>query len=412
MKIRWSKKYLSIAVTSFLVIAASILFALFIFNLGYFWSGAKRIGSILSPVFVGFAIAYLLSPAMIFFEDKVFCRLKFKKPVLRYMSVSVTYMSFLIVAALFLWVVMPRFIGSISDIVSNSNSYLESAQEFVDSTLKTADPDNPLNTIAENLNGYIGKIPSSLVRFADDLSNLYAVVFNVINIVTNFLVGLILSIYLLANKEKFCLWSKKAIYAFIPTNSAKNLIGMTRQIHRTFGHFISARILESLIVGVICYIGMLVFGIPYAMLISVVVGVTNVIPFVGPFIGAIPSGILILLESPVKALIFGVFILILQQIDGNYIGPKLMGRSVGLPAFWVIVAILLGGGLFGVLGMFVAVPVFAVMLGLLNSFVKKSLDKKIAEDSGEIYNDIHTSPQRAKGSASRVINAVKRRGHH
>ena len=186
-------------------------------------------------------------------------------------------------------------------------------------------------------------------------------------------VGIIISVYMLLDKERFCAGCKKVWYAILPQQRADWLLDLTAEANRVFGGFISGKILDSLIIGILCFLGMTLFKMPNAMLISVIVGVTNVIPYFGPFIGAIPSFFIILIDAPIKALWFLVFILILQQFDGNILGPKILGDSTGLSAFWVIFAIMLFGGLYGFIGMFLGVPVFSVVYMLIWRFVDARL---------------------------------------
>lgn len=184
----------------------------------------------------------------------------------------------------------------------------------------------------------------------------------------NVFIGIIIAIYVLNSKQLFAAQAKKLLYGCLSTRRANIVLDNARFTHRVFGGFINGKLLDSLIIGILCFVGMTALRMPYAMLISVVVGVTNIIPFFGPFIGAIPSGLLILLIDPLKALYFVLFILALQQFDGNILGPKILGDSTGLSSFWVIVCILLAGGLFGFVGMVVGVPLFAVLYSILSGW--------------------------------------------
>ena len=220
------------------------------------------------------------------------------------------------------------------------------------------------------------------------LKNVSMGVFDVLIFLKNFLIGGIISIYVMADKEIFIAKSKMVIYAIMPGNWASSVIHSMRFTHQAFGGFISGKILDSAIIGVLCYIGTTLLDMPYAILVSVIVGVTNVIPFFGPYIGAVPSGLLILLVNPMKGLYFVIFILILQQFDGNILGPKILGESTGLSSFMVIVAILIGGGLFGIPGMIAGVPVCAVIYAALWNLIGKSLDDKNLPDELKDYTEI------------------------
>ena len=193
------------------------------------------------------------------------------------------------------------------------------------------------------------------------MSNLTSGVINVFSGLFDLLIGLIISIYVLFSKEKFGKQSKKIVYAVFKPSHANMILHLTLKSNEIFGGFIIGKLIDSAIIGVLCFIGLSILNMPYALLVSVIVGVTNVIPFFGPYIGAIPSAVLIMLADPRKGLYFILFILVLQQIDGNIIGPKILGDSTGLSAFWVVFSILLGGGLFGFVGMILGVPTFAVI---------------------------------------------------
>ncbi|WP_346873677.1 AI-2E family transporter [Clostridium sp. UBA5988] len=189
-------------------------------------------------------------------------------------------------------------------------------------------------------------------------------------------IATIISIYLLAGKEKFFAQIKKFLYAMLPEKPVKYVIELTRSSHKTFIGFLGGKLLDSLIIGVICFVGMKIFKMPYPLLVSFIIGITNIVPVFGPFIGAVPSVIIIFITSPIKALWFILFILVLQQFDGNILGPKILGNSTGLTAFWVMFAILLGNGLFGVVGMILGVPTFAVIYSIIVSVINNALKEK------------------------------------
>ena len=193
------------------------------------------------------------------------------------------------------------------------------------------------------------------------MTNITTGAINVLSEVFNFLVGCIVSVYMLFGKETFAAQIKKMLYAGMQVERANMVLHITRKSNEIFGGFIIGKIIDSAIIGVLCFIGITILDMPYILLVSVIVGVTNVIPFFGPYIGAIPSTILIALADPLKGLYFLIFIIALQQLDGNVIGPKILGNSTGLSAFWVVFSILLGGGLFGFIGMIIGVPTFAVI---------------------------------------------------
>ncbi len=205
----------------------------------------------------------------------------------------------------------------------------------------------------------------------------------------NLVIGLIISIYLLGNKERFLNQLKKMTYAFLTPQAANSLISDARLIDRTFGGFINGKILDSVIIGIICFFCVSIMKLPYPMLISVIIGVTNIIPFFGPFIGAVPCAFLILMVNPWQCLYFIIFVFILQQFDGNFLGPKILGNSTGLSGFWVIFSITLFSGLMGVAGMILGVPVFAVFYSLMRRKINNNLEQKGMPTDSAQYANIH-----------------------
>ena len=201
----------------------------------------------------------------------------------------------------------------------------------------------------------------------------------------NVVLGIIISIYILIDKEKFCALAKKISYAILPQRAADKTIEITHRSSDTFGKFLSGKILDSLIIGILTFVVLTIFKMPYTLLVSVIVGITNIIPFFGPFIGAIPSVIIILFVSPVKALWFLLIILVIQQIDGNIIGPKILGDSIGISAFWILFSILVAGKFLGLVGMVIGVPLFAVIYSIIKEVVESQLDKKGMKTKTEDY---------------------------
>ena len=206
-----------------------------------------------------------------------------------------------------------------------------------------------------------------------------------VKLLFNTIIGLIVSVYVLMEKEKFIGQSKKIIYAIFKPERGNIIVRTVRKSNQIFGGFITGKILDSVIIGVICYVVLLIMNMPYTVLVSVIVGVTNVIPFFGPYIGAIPSFIIIALANPLQGLYFLIFIIILQQFDGNILGPKILGNSTGLSSFWVVFAILIGGGMFGVPGMILGVPTFAVIYYIVRNIVNYFLRKRSLPDKTDEY---------------------------
>ena len=207
-------------------------------------------------------------------------------------------------------------------------------------------------------------------------------IFGTLKFLYNLIIGYIIAIYILVDKEKFKAQSKKLLYTLFDYDRINIILENTRYTDKVFGGFFAGKLLDSLIIGIICFICMIIMGMPYSLIVSVIVGVTNIIPYFGPFIGAIPSAFLIFLVDPGKCLMFIVFIFVLQQIDGNIIGPNIFGSKTGLSSFWVLFSLLIFGGLFGMVGMLLGVPLFSILYSFINGVLKRRLkEKKLPEDS-------------------------------
>lgn len=394
LKIHWNRKYTTIAVYAFLVIAASILFAVFVGNFGMFLSGVSFFLSLISPFLYGFAIAFLVNPVMKFCERVFFSKIRGDKyaGLRRALALLV---SFLFVAALlfaFLSFVIPQLAQSITSLVNNIPSYIQATQSWITEVVeKLSLPESFMGSITDSVEGVMTQSAEILGKVAPMLLD---ATINITTFVKNGVIGLIISAYMLLSKEKFFAQLKKVLYALLPKHYVEHLVSVTHKTNTTFSGFISGKLIDSLIIGVLTFLVLSVFQMPYTLLVSVIVGITNVIPFFGPFIGAVPSAIIILIENPFKCLLFVIIIVVIQQIDGNIIGPKILGDSTGITAFWVIFAILVGGGLFGFLGMFIGVPAFAVIYSLIRTQVERSLEKKgLPTDTASYASEEHPLPK-------------------
>lgn len=386
MKVDFSKRDVRRAVYAFIVIAASILFLLALLNMGAILDAIGKLFSILTPFIVGFVLAYLLNNFVKFFENKVFCifnRKKKRPKLIRVLSVITSVLIFFgIIVALF-YIIIPEMYNSISNLVSNVPKYLEMLDDL------TKQIYDKLNIHSDAVEDVLFSWKNLILNASDSISKLLPGLLDlsvqITSGVTNALIGFIISIYMLMKKELFFAQLKKFLFAILPYNFTLRLIRLSRDSHKVFTGFITGKLLSSLIVGILCYIGMLIFGMPYALLISVIIGVTNIIPFFGPFIGAIPSAIIILLADPMMALWFIIFIIALQQIQGNVIEPRILGEVTGLSAFWVMFALLFFGGLFGVVGLLLGVPTFAVIYSIIRALIENRLAKKGMSRSTKDY---------------------------
>lgn len=388
MKFRFDKKYLYWGITAFLVIAGGILFYYILFHSSKLSHSVQAFIRIAMPVIDGLVLAYLITPILNKIEGKIIKPLYIKAKVpmtpknkrrMRGFSILATVVLILVVLYEFFSMVIPEVIRSIQSIIFQFPVYINNLTAWALGLLKN----NPEleKAVDDLLDQYSARMleyfnTNLLPHINELIKTLSLSVIGMFKGLWNFIIGFIISIYLLGSKEKFTGQTKKIVYALFECKTGNDLIKSFRFIHRTFIGFIGGKIIDSTIIGIICFVCTSIIGTPYALLVSVIVGVTNVIPFFGPYIGAIPSTFLVLMVDPKQALYFVILILIIQQFDGNILGPKILGDSTGLSGFWVIFAITIFGGLFGVLGMVVGVPTFAVFYAGVRTVVNRRLRKK------------------------------------
>ena len=400
MKNFLEKKYVQIGVTAFCVIAASLLFYFGIFHTASITKGLKAIYNILTPIVYAAAISYVLWPLIRFMEKSIIyriCEKKNWKPSekvrhgIRMICVIVTLLLFFFGIYGLLSMLIPELINSITNIIDNLPRYINNIEKWLTNLLKNypeleENSSMIFSTVTARAetwltNDLLPKINLLVASFSTGFMG--ALVF-----LKNFLIGAMISIYLLYGKESYVAQGKRLLYCLFSTQTTNNIIRDLQYVDKTFGGFIIGKVLDSLIIGILCYIGTTILNLPHALLVSVIVGVTNVIPFFGPYIGAVPSAVLILLVNPIQCIYFVIFILLLQQFDGNFLGPKILGGSTGLSSFMVIVAILVGGGLFGIFGMFVGVPACAIICTVIRNGIQSRLEKKKMPIDLESYRDI------------------------
>ncbi len=388
MKLKYNKKYLYWGITAFLVIACSILFYYVLFHRSSFTGGIGKIIQISMPIIDGFVLAYLITPILNKIEKCIIKPLYLKTNIpmtpkskrrMRAMSILLTIVLILVVLYEFFGLIIPEVVRSIQSIIFQMPMYINNLTNWALGLIK----DNPDLEAAVNqlINQYSVKIldyvnTNLLPHINGLIKTLSLSVLGIFKALWNFVIGFILSIYVLGSKEKFAGQAKKIAYALFDRKAGNEIISNFRFIHSTFIGFIGGKIVDSIIIGIICFVCTSIIGTPYAILVSVIIGVTNIIPFFGPWIGGIPSALLVLMVDPVQALYFAILILVIQQFDGNILGPKILGDSTGLSGFWVIFAITIFSGLFGVLGMVVGVPIFAVIYAGVKSVVDRLLRKK------------------------------------
>ena len=397
MNINWNRKYLTIAVYATCAMIVSAIAIMIIFNFDTVMSKLSVLGAVATPIIIGIFCAYLLNPLMTRIETGPFRKLsgspyKKKRGKARALSLTLTMLVVLVILGLVVIMVIPQLIENLIVIFSNMESYINTIKDWInkifdDNQTLVEFLGNPLDDFSKFVSDIWKQYSAELMSFA---GNVAATVWAIIDTMKNVLIGLIISIYLLARKEMFIGQTKKLIFAFLKVNRAQRFLNVCREASKKFLGSIVGKIIEAFIVAMICFIGCTILGLPYSLLISAIMFVFNLIPFVGPIIGAIPCTLLLLLsEEPIKALWFVIFILILQTVDGNIIAPWILGDSTGLPAVWILISILIGGGLFGILGMFLGVPVCAVVYMLFKDFIenrlkKRNLPNKTAEYAGDV----------------------------
>ncbi len=402
MKFNRNNHYFRWGITAFLVIAASIIFYNFVFHSQNITTGIRTIIHILMPVVFGLATAYLLTPILNFVEEKVLfplckiCKIKeFKKrnSIVRGLGILVTAFLFMALIYILIAMMVSQIVPSVENIVLNFDSYTTNFIAWLNKMLD----DNPElgEYVVQTVDKYSGELDNWLSGLLSNTAVLIKTVsisvINVLGVLWDFIIGFVISIYVLASKEKFAGQGKKLLYAIFEQDTANTLVRNLRFTHQTFIGFLGGKIIDSIIIGILCFIGTSLMQMPYAALVSVVIGVTNIIPFFGPFLGAIPSSILIFIvdpQHPLNFVYFLLFILALQQFDGNVLGPKILGSSTGLTGFWVIFAITLFGGLFGVVGMIVGVPIFAVIYAAAKAVIDTMLLKKNLPVESKTYVDL------------------------
>lgn len=405
--------YLAAGVTAFAVIAAAILLFFLLEHFSAIRALLETIAYILRPICYGLVLAFLLLPVhrrilAVLTEQCQGLRDPWgkKKNLLNAVSILLSLVFAFLVLYVLLAMVLPQLYWSIVGLFEALPGYFQSVQQWLTTFLA----DNPdiqqavlsyYRTAGAALNQWLSSdlmpnlesASSTLAWLRSELlpqltgvvSGVSALVLALFNLLKDIIVAVIVSVYLLARKDVFAAQSKKIVYSLFPTRAADLLVEESRSAYRILSGFINGTLVDSFIVGVICLICFTLFQFPYPMLLAVLIGVTNVIPFFGPFIGAIPSGLLILLVSPRQCLYFVIFIFVLQQLDGNILHPKILGSSVGLASFWVLFSVLLFGGLFGFVGMVLGVPVFAMFYSVVSRLVNRGLKKRGLPQKTEEY---------------------------
>ena len=375
------KPYLYGMLAGFGAIALSIIFFFLIYRFDGFGSAISTLTGILMPFIYGAVIAYLLKPVCNSIENFLRRFIPEKmNGLINALSVALTILFGLLLVYALVMMIVPQLITSVTTLYytaqANITKFMNWANhlEFIENNEQIMEL---LNSAYAALNTNLDTwIKNTLLPSMQNIVSGAAIgVLNVVTVAKNLIIGIIVAVYMLASRKRFVQQGKLVLHSIVRPRWAQLITEEVKYADRMFGGFINGKIMDSAIIGVLCYIGCLIFKFPSALLVSVIIGVTNVIPFFGPFIGAIPATLLILIQSPIKALWFVLFVLVLQQLDGNIIGPKILGNTTGLSSFWVLFAILLFGGLWGFVGMIVGVPLFAVIYDVIKKLVIHGLQR-------------------------------------
>ena len=392
------RKYLYISLAGAIGIILCIIFFFAMFRFGQMMNHLRVLRNILTPFIYGAVIAYLLAPVCNFVEthlnDLLSKKMKNSQRVERLSwaaGIAFAMIFGICIIYLLLSMVLPQVFTSIRGIVavlpSNVNKWMLWLEQLLaDNEVLSNYVEQFTNTAYKNMEAWLQT--KLLPNMQTIVSGVSAGLISAVVVVKNILIGLIAAIYMMGNRKKFAAQAKKLVYSFFRVPVANDILDEVQYINHVFGGFINGKLLDSLIIGVLCFIIMNIMNMPYTMLISVIVGVTNVVPFFGPYFGAIPSALIVLTVSPIKCVYFLIFILVLQQFDGNILGPKILGDSTGLSSFWVLFSIILFGGLFGFVGMIIGVPTFAVIYDLIKKFSNFMLKKKNLSLNTEHYEEL------------------------
>ncbi len=429
MKKNLYQPYIAVGLTAFCVIAGAILLFFAIFHAAAIRGFLSMLGHILRPIFMGMIVAFLLLPVhrnilRALMAMTPGARLEDRRNVsfLNVMSIIFSLLFAFIMVYLLLAMVIPQLYLSVVGLVSAFPGYIASVQSWLLAFLG----DNPeiqqivmptLESVTSSLEQWLASdiLPnlesvtttvrwlreSILPNITGMVSSVSALVISLALLLKDLLIALIVSVYLLMRKDVFAAQSKKIVYSIFTPAHGDFIVEETRSAYRIMSGFINGKLLDSLIIGVIALVCCNLFQFPYPALVATIIGVTNIIPFFGPFIGAVPCALLILLVSPLQCLYFVLFILVLQQFDGNILGPKILGDSTGLASFWVLFSIILFGGLFGFVGMVLGVPVFAMIYSVLRRLVHRGLRRRCLPTDTQRYMGPTgpMAPQGDKGEA-------------
>ena len=392
-----NNNYVKIALSAFTVIASSILLYFLILRFDDILKTIGKILVILKPLLYGIIIAFLLIQIYNYFDKKLLRDLekKYKKDkalrLSKTISITLSILILFLILFLIFYILIPKMIISILGVIEAWPENMKNIESWLEKILSSSPvlEENILSAVNESSSSIVGWLSKTLLPTMEKLTDGVSSGLNdMYTFLKDFIIGIVFSIYIVANKNKFIAQMKKMIYTIFGIKKGNNIMEVGRYSYKIFNGFVKGKLLTSLVIGTATYIGMIILGLPYALLISIIVAVTNIIPFFGPIIGWVPSVILILLSSPLEALYFTILCIILQQIEGNILEPKIVGNSTGISGFWVLFAIILFEGLFGIVGMIFGVPIFAIVYHFVTLYINRHLKEKNMPVDDEEYMDL------------------------
>ena len=397
-----NNKYYQIGLTAFLVILACLFSGYLIFNIDKIFGVIGNIISLLVPFIIGFVFAYLLNPVVDFFKEKVYVKFIKNKKTISNLSILTTCVIFIGLIAILFNSIIPALLSSVETLAKNIPSYVMDIKEYLIAKTDSSEIANMINANYATINESINKMLSDLLPKVEDMIGILSTgIFGAIKVIFDLIMGFVISIYFLSDKENFIAGIKKILFSIFSVKFVNRIMDYARHTNEIFNAFIIGKLLDALTIGFITTMFLTIAGFKeYALLIGVTVGLTNMIPYFGPYIGTIPSALLILMDEvsggPKMCLIFIIFIIALQQIDSYVIEPKLCGSKTGLKSFWVLASILFFGNAFGIIGLLLGVPVFALIYGFLDNKITERLEENELPYKTEDYVNLERINSKTK----------------
>lgn len=389
-----NKKWGTIAVGSLVLIALSLSFG----NLNSLSGLVGDFVGIISSVLFGLVFAYMMNPIMVVVEKQLY-RLMSRRNVTeraarkwsRGIGIAVSLIVLILAVYALVMLIVPQLVESLQKLLAPANldNYKNKIDGWISKIVAGSRFEDAYQANSDRIFENVQKWLTNFLLNESTLLDAAQWAVSAVTLVVNALIGIVVAIYVLAYKDTFRAQSKKLVVALFKKERANRIIGLAQESNKLFTGFLVGKLIDSIIVGIICYVGMIIMGMPYTALISVIIGITNMIPFFGPLIGMVPSTLIILVEDPMTAFYFLIFVLVLQQVDGNIIGPRILGETVGISDFWILVSITVFGGLFGLAGMILGVPVFGVIYMLISNAVNGALAKKHQPQETKLYQEIN-----------------------